>query len=67
MMLAAGMGNRDQTAVCRKGFAATNTQRVWASVWADNAIIFFLLINQVFEALKSRLVAGFSGAGLAYF
>jgi hypothetical protein len=40
---------------------------VWVKVWVKNSVLYRALILRSFQALKSRLVAGFSGTGLAYF
>jgi len=40
---------------------------VWVKVWVKKGRMHKCLRLLGFQALKSRLVAGFSGAGLAYF
>lgn len=41
--------------------------QIWAEVWAGRVVSQKIVILQSLMALKSRLVAGFSGVGLVYF
>ncbi|MGG7675757.1 hypothetical protein [Pseudomonas sp. WC2] len=40
---------------------------VWVKVWVKDYIFYAALLLRALQALKSRLVAGFSGTGLVYF